>query len=85
MCGFWKGSFIEYATALSPYIIVIFGFIVAKITGILKYYKIKTKHLLEIHGQILLQMQREAYIAQMKMIVFIHLIQRHGKRLRKTL
>ena len=46
MCDFWKGSFIEYATALSPYIIALVGFIVAKMSGILEHLKNKDEILI---------------------------------------
>jgi len=46
MCDFWKGSFIEYVTALSPYIIALTGFIVAKTSGILEHFKNKDETLI---------------------------------------
>ena len=39
MCDFWKGTFLEYATALSPYIIAVASFILAKTTGVFKYFR----------------------------------------------
>jgi len=46
MCDFWKGSFIEYTTALSPYFIAFASFIVAKMSGILEHFKNKDEILI---------------------------------------
>ncbi|AEF84080.1 hypothetical protein TREPR_1243 [Treponema primitia ZAS-2] len=38
---FWNGSFVEYASALSPYIIAIAAFIIGKFTGLIAKFNIK--------------------------------------------
>jgi hypothetical protein len=46
MCDFWKGTFIEYATALSPYIIALAGFLVTNSFGILSSFREKNENLI---------------------------------------